>query len=75
VIVIVAGPTVAVLDAVRVSTLVVVALAGLKEAVTPVGRPAADNATDPVKLLRAAIVIVLAPLAPCTTLTDDADNE
>ena len=65
----VARPRVAVLEAVRVSVLVVVALAGLKDAVTPVGRPLADKPTDPAKLLRAVTVIVLVPAVPWMTLT------
>jgi len=74
--VMVAGPTAAVLEAVRVSVLVVVALAGLKDAVTPVGRPVAARATDPTKLLRAVTVTVLVPLAPWTTLSGvEADKE
>ena len=64
VIVTVAGPTVAVLEAVSVSVLVVVALAGLKDAVTPAGRPEAERATDPAKLLSGVTVMVLVPLAP-----------
>ena len=75
VIVTVAGPTVAVLEAVSVSVLVVVALAGLNAAVTPAGRPEAERATDPAKLLSGVTVMVLGPLAPCTTLADVADNE
>jgi hypothetical protein len=63
VIVTVAGPTVAVLEAVRVSVLLVVALAGLKDAVTPAGRPLAERATDPLKLFSGVTVMVLAPLA------------
>ena len=59
-----AAPTVAVLDAVRVRVLVVVALAGLKDAVTPAGRPLAERATAPEKLLSGVTVIVLVPLAP-----------
>ena len=39
----VAGPTVAALEAVNVSALVVVALAGLKDAVTPAGSPLAEG--------------------------------
>ena len=71
----VAGPTVAVLDAVRVNVLLVGALAGLKDAVTPAGRPLAERATDPAKLLSGVTVIVLVPVAPCTTLADEADSE
>jgi hypothetical protein len=62
VIVTVAGPTAAVLDAMNVNVLPVVALAGLKDAVTPLGRPLAVRATAPVKPLIGVIEIVLLPL-------------
>ena len=75
VIVTVAEPTVAVLDAVRVSVLLVVAVAGLNAAVIPAGRPLAERATDPAKLLSGVTVMVLVPDAPCTTLVDEADSE
>ena len=75
VMVIVAGTTVAVLDAVSVKVLAVVVLAGLKEAVTPAGRPVADKATELVKLLNAVTAIMLVPEAPWMTLTDEADSE
>jgi hypothetical protein len=73
----VAGPTVAVLDAVSVRMLVPVVLLGLKDAVTPAGRPVADRATDPVKLLVPLTVMVLVPLLPCTTFTllGEAESE
>jgi len=64
VMVIVAGPVVAVPDAVSVRMLLVVVLAGLKEAVTPAGRPFATRFTAPVKLLRPLTVTVLVPLLP-----------
>jgi hypothetical protein len=60
----VARPRVAVHDAVRVSVLLVVALAGLKDAVTPAGRPEAERATAPAKLLSGVTVMVLVPDAP-----------
>jgi hypothetical protein len=63
VIVTVAGPSVAVLEAVSVRALLVVVLAGLNEAVTPAGRPLADRATEPVKPFAGTTVIVLPPLA------------
>ena len=75
VIVTVAVPAAAAPDAVNVSVLEVVALAGLNNAVTPAGKPLALSATDPLKLLIPVTVIVLAPLAPATTLTGEADNE
>jgi len=54
----------AALLAVSVRLLVLVVLLGLKDAVTPVGRPVADNPTLPVKLLLGVTVTVLEPLAP-----------
>jgi len=68
VIVIVAGPVVAVLLAVNASVLLV-ALVGLKEAVTPDGTPDAENATLPLNPFCGATVTVLVPVPPCTTLT------
>ena len=65
----VAVPVVAVLLAVNVSVLVPVVLVGLKDAVTPLGRPEADKLTLPVKPLVGLIVIVLVPLPPCVTVT------
>lgn len=59
----------AVLLADRVRVLLVVALVGLKEAVTPVGKPGMDNATLPLKAFKGAMVIVLVPLAPCVMVT------
>jgi len=73
----VAGPTVAVLEAVSVKVLVPVVLLGLKEAVTPAGRPLAERTTEPLKLLIPLTVTVLEPLLPWTTLTllGEADRE
>ena len=64
VIVMAAVPKVAELAALSFSVLVVVVLAWLKDAVTPVGRPVATRATIPVNLLCGMMVIVLFPLAP-----------
>lgn len=64
VIVTVARPTVATLDAVSVRMLVPVVLAGLNDAVTPAGKPLAVSATDPLKPLTPATEIVLLPLVP-----------
>src|SRR6267154_1749789 len=69
VIVTVAVPAVAVLLAERVSVLVVVAPPGLKDAVTPVGRPDADKLTVPLKPPSGATVMVLLPFDPCTSVT------
>ena len=64
VIVMVDVPVAAVALAVRVNELVVVAEAGLKDAVTPLGRPDADKLTVPVKPFWGATVTVLEPLDP-----------
>ena len=57
-------PVAAVALAVRVRELVVVAEAGLKDAVTPLGKPDADKLTLPLKPFRGATVMVLEPLEP-----------
>jgi hypothetical protein len=62
-------PVVAVALAVSVNVLVLVVLLGLKEAVTPLGRPEADKLTLPVKPFCGVTVIVLVPLLPCTRVT------
>src|ERR1043165_4499894 len=64
----VAAPTVAVLDAVNVAVteLPVVAVDGLKATVTPEGRPLALIVTAPVKLVRLMAMLEL-PLAPRAT--------
>jgi hypothetical protein len=69
-------PVAAVLLAVSVNVLVVVALAGLKAAVTPLGRPEAVSATLPEKPFFGVTAIVLEPLAPCATvrLVGEADK-
>jgi hypothetical protein len=70
-------PVVAVALAVSVNVLVLVVLLGLKEAVTPLGRPEADKFTLPVNPFCALTVIVLVPTVPCTMLmlAGDADRE
>lgn len=65
----VAVPGAAVLVAVNVNVLVAVPLGtgvGLKEAVTPLGRPLAARSTAPVKFVRPTVTVRL-PLAPCVT--------
>ena len=57
-------PVAALALAVSVNELVVVAEAGLNEAVTPLGRPDAEKLTLPVKPFWGATVIVLDPLDP-----------
>lgn len=64
VMVMVAVPVVAVLLAIIVKVLVAVAGFGLKDAVTPLGRPEADKLTLPPKPFCGVRVIVLVPLAP-----------
>ena len=77
VMVIVAVPAAAVLIAIRVNVLALVATLGLKDAVTPVGRPDADKLTLLLKPFCGMTVIVLVPLAPCATVTllGDAESE
>lgn len=57
-------PTVAVLVAVRVRTLVLVAGLGAKVAVTPVGRPVAARVTLPVNPSAGVTVMVSVALLP-----------
>ena len=57
-------PVAAVTAAVSIKELVLVAEAGLKNAVTPLGKPDADKLTLPVKPFRGATVMVLEPLDP-----------
>ena len=68
-------PVVAVLLAVSVKVLVAVAGFGLKDAVTPIGRPDADRLTLPLKPFRGVSVIVLVPLPPCAMLKLLGDAE
>jgi hypothetical protein len=69
-----AGPTVAMLDAVRVKRLVLVVLEGLKDAVTPPGSPLTARFTAPLNPLRSITATVLPPLPPWPTLTDEAES-
>ena len=62
-------PVVAVLLAVSVNVLVLVVLPGLNDAVTPLGRPDADKLTLPLKPFCGVTMMMLVPLAPCTTVT------
>jgi hypothetical protein len=66
----------AVLLAVSVNTLEVVALAGLKVAVTPAGRPDAVNATGPVNPACGVMVMVLVLFDPwgMVRLLGDAES-
>ena len=64
VIVTVDAPTAAVLDAVSVRTLLLAVVGALNDAVTPLGRPLADSATDPLKPLMSVTATVLVPLEP-----------
>lgn len=57
-------PVVAVPLAVNVRVLVLVELAGLKDAVTPAGKPDAAKLTVPLKAFCGVTVMVLVPLAP-----------
>jgi hypothetical protein len=64
----VARPAVAEAEAVSVSLLVELVLAGLNAAVTPVGNPLTVRLGEPVKPFAGVTVIVLLPDAPCVTL-------
>lgn len=55
---------------VRVKVLVVVAGLGAKPTVTPLGRPDALKLTLPLNPFTRLIMIVLAPLLPCTILNE-----
>src|SRR5262249_46631177 len=62
--VMVAIPVVAALLAVSINVLVFFVLVGLNDAVTPLGKPDADNLTLPLKLFCGMTVMVVAPLVP-----------
>jgi hypothetical protein len=69
--VIVAGPVVAELLAVNVSVLVLVVVAGLNAAVSPLGNPEAVKVTLPVNPpVGLTVIVVGEPLLPCVTLND-----
>jgi len=57
-------PVTAVALAVSVKELVIVAEAGLKDAVTPLGKPDADKVTLPLKPFWGATVMALEPVDP-----------
>ena len=59
----------------NVSVLVPVELAGLKEAVTPFGKPEADKLTELLKPFSAFTVIVLVTVLPRPTLKVLGDAE
>jgi hypothetical protein len=77
VIVTVAAPVAALLLAVSVNVLLLVAEAGLNDAVTPLGRPEVARAALPVKPFNAATDTMLVPLFPCVIikLPGDVDRE
>jgi hypothetical protein len=62
-------PVLAELLAVNLKLLVPVVVAGLKDAVTPLGKPDADRLTLPKKPFWGLTATVLVPLDPCVTLT------
>ena len=75
VIVTVAAPTVAVLLAVKVTTLVDVVGLVPNVAVTPDGNPEADRVTLPVKPPEGVSVMVLVPVVPCFTVKLEGEAE
>lgn len=68
-------PTLALAFAESVSVLPVVAGSGIKEAVTPLGKPDADKLTLPPKPLIGLTAIVLVAPVPCTMLRLAGDAE
>ncbi len=68
-------PVAAVLLAVSVSVLVLVVVAGLNDAVTPLGNPEAERLTLPVKPLTGLTVIVLFPLLPWVIVKLDGEAD
>jgi len=68
-------PAGAAVPAVNVNVLVLVVLFGLKEAVTPLGRPVADKLTLPLKPFCGTTEMVLVPLVPGAMLTLLGDAE
>jgi len=75
VIVRVACPGAVELPAVNVRVLVVAAVAELKDAVTPEGRPDTASFTDPLKPFCGVILMVAAPVAPAATDRVCGDTE
>jgi hypothetical protein len=68
-------PIAAVALAVKVSVLVVVAGLGLKDAVTPLGKPDAERVTLPLNPFSGVMVTVLVPLLPCVMVTLFGEGE
>jgi hypothetical protein len=74
-IVTVAAPRIAVALAFKVSVLDVLAVLGLNDAVTPLGKPETESATLPLKPFCGVTVIVLVPLVPCAMVTVFGEDE
>ena len=68
-------PVVAVLEAVKVRTLVEVVGLVPNDAVTPLGSADVDKVTDPVKPPESVTVMVLLPLVPCFTVRLEGEAE
>ena len=68
-------PAAAVLLALKARELVLVVLAGVKTAVTPLGNPVAERATVPLKPFLALTIIVLLPLPARGTVRVAAEAE
>ena len=74
-IVMLAVPGVALPLAVSVKVLLLEAEVGLKDAVTPLGKPLAEKPTFPVNPFSSKIVTVVVTLLPCTTVKLPGDAE
>lgn len=70
-----AAPSAAEPVAVSVSVLLALVLAGLNNAVTPVGNPVAVNATVPVKAPVGTTLMAEVPLPPASTVTFEGEDE
>src|SRR5579862_3114800 len=68
-------PGVADAEAVKVTRLVVAVGLVPKDAVTPLGKPEADNDTVPAKPFMGLTVMVLLPEFPCATVTPEGPAE
>jgi hypothetical protein len=68
-------PVAALVPAVNVKVLALVVLTGLKDAVTPLGRPEADRLTAPVKPFEGVTAMLLVPWLPCAMLRTFGEAE
>jgi hypothetical protein len=65
----VAVPTAALAVATKLNVLALAVLAGVKDAVTPAGKPETVNATDPLKPFAGTTTMAAVPVAPCNSVS------